>query len=317
MRKSYSRPKRTNKGSERSDVMHVSEGLATALQNPYTNSISPGSISNLRDVPSFVEFMGYFERDCKEFIRSCKQLDDFIAHFSKIGRELRSKDMLDGLLTRVNFHSTLTDYKVEPIEDYIKLLWQDYLRRNGEIYYRVQTELSRPISLPPSEEEFESLTSDEQRLVTQAYEELQINRIRFIAGVGGFITQIFFAVESTCKILCSLGCFPFSILYAQHEIISHGNVWRCLKRLGKIIQRNISCQICMVTSTCHFSINFEALANVYCYAIKFRMLSDYEDFFYNYEESWERIKVYFDKLKEVIRSQRKIEEKCLEAGIQQ
>jgi len=260
--------------------------------------------------------MGYFDRDCNEFICSCRQLDDFVAHFSKIGKELFSRGLLNDLLTRVGFHSTLTDYKVSPIDDYVNLLWQDYLRRNGEIYYTIQKKLSKPVSLPPSKEDFESLTSDERRLVAQACQELQINRFRFIAGIGGFIDQAFFAFESVCRILCSLGCFPFSILYAKREIIRHGDIWKCLKRLGKIIQSNIRCEICMVTNTCHFSLDFEALANVYCYAIQFRMLSDYEDFFYNYEESWEKIKVFFAGIKKVISSERKIKEKCLEIEIQ-
>lgn len=260
--------------------------------------------------------MGYFDRDCKKFISSCKQLDDFVAHFSKIGRELFSVDLLNDLLTRVDFHSTLTGHKVEPVEHFVKLVWEDYLRRNGEIYYAIKIKLGKTVSLPPSREEFESLTDGEQRLVTQACQELQNNFIHFIAGIGGFINQAFFAFESACKILCSLGCFSFSILYAKHEIISHRDVWRYLKWLGKIIQGNVRCQICKVSDTCKFSINFEALANVYCYAIKLRMLSDYEDFFYNYEESWEKIKVYFDKIKEVINSQKNIKEKCLEIEMQ-
>lgn len=286
-----------------------------ALQNPYTRSIRPRSISDLRNVNNFVEFMGYLEGDCKEFISSCSQLDDFLTHFSRIERELSSKGLLDSLLTRIDFHSTLADYKIKPLEDYVNQFWMDYNRKNGEIFRKVTNELGRPISLPPSEEEFASLSSEEQSLVTQACQELQMNYIRFIVAIGAFVNQVFFAFEAECKILCSIGCFAFSLLYAQNEIFSHNDVWRILKRLGKISQRSVNCQICRISDSCDFSINFEALANVYCYTIKVRMLSDYEDFFYNYRESWEKIKVYFDKVKEVITSQIEIKEKCLEMGI--
>ena len=93
-----------------------------SLQNSYTNSIGPKSLSQLRQIPNFVEFMSYFERDCEEFIRSCIQLDDFVAHFSLIGKEMDSKSLLTNFLSRVNFHSTLADYKISPVKKYLDFL---------------------------------------------------------------------------------------------------------------------------------------------------------------------------------------------------
>lgn len=283
-----------------------------ALQNAYTKSIRPKSISNLRSVDGFVEFMDYFERDCKEFISSCGQLDDFLNHFMRIGKELISKGLLKSLRTRIDFHSTLTKYKISPLEDYLNQFWGNYLQENDEVFRKVTNELGRAVSLPPSEEELSSLSDEEQALVTQACQELQMNYIRFIVIIGAFVNQLFFAFEAECKILCSLGCFPFSLLYAKNEIFSHNDIWKALKRLGKISQRGVTCQICRIGDSCDFSINFEALANIYCYAIKVRMLSDYEDLFYNYRESWEKMKVYFDMVKEVVASQMEITNKCLE-----
>jgi len=283
-----------------------------SLQNPYTQTISPKSISEPWSDSRFLEFMTYFQRDCDLYIDSCSQLSDLLVHFYQIKSELLRRAFWDGYLERVEFHSRITDFKVNSVDTYLEMIWREYLRRNDEIYDLVQKELGKTISLPPTKEEFESLTAGEKIIVEKAQREMEINYIRFIAGIGAFVDIMFFAFESACKVSCSLGCYAYSIQYARSEIMSHGDIWRTLKILGKVDGgQDNKCLICSMEKTCHFAINFEALANVYCYAIKIRMLSDYSEFFYAYKNTWEMLKLYFQKLKDLINVERKIKMQCL------
>jgi hypothetical protein len=232
-------------------------------------------------------------------------------------KELEMRHILDKYLLRTKQHSMLTNYRLNSIYEYLDMLWNDYLRKNREIHKSCLDNLGKSVSLPPTQEEIDSLTSDEKLIVEEALRKLELNYIGFIVAISGLINSAFFALESECKIFCSLGCIAFSIRYAQDEIIQHKDVWLTLKRLGKVIQtRSVNCEICKLQENCFFSINFEALANVYCYAIKVRMLSDYEEFFYKIQ-TWEKIKVYFDKLKDVITKQIMIKHKCLEEKLWQ
>ena len=63
---------------------------------------------------------------------------------------------------------------------------------------------------------------------------------------------------------------------------------------------------------CEFLMDFEALANIYCYAIKIRMIADYEDILFKEEQVWFIIKDYFEILKFVINEQENIRKKCME-----
>ena len=172
--------------------------------------------------------------------------------------------------------------------------------------------MGKEISLPPSENEYESLKSEERELVNLACQKQRMNYIFFIVGIVGLVNQAFFALESSCKIIGSLGCIHFSIRFASNLIIQHSDVWQVLKRLGKLSEEGINCKICRVNNSCKFSVNFEALANVYCYAIKIRMLSDYDDLFYSHQESWEKVELYFDKIEKIINENMMIKNKCFE-----
>jgi len=288
-----------------------------ALQNPYTRSIHPKSIADIRTPLKFKEFMDYFERDCNNFVASCSHYHDLVVRFSEIRRELNKKKILNKYLLRVDRHSRLTNYRVGPIQEHLNLLWNYYVNRNTEIYKSCQDDIGRNISLPPTQEELGSFTADEVLTVKEAVQELELNYINFIVGITGLIDSTFFAFESECKTFCSLACFGFSIFYALDEIIQHKDIWLTLKRLGNAVQTlSTDCEICLMKENCRFSINFEALANVYCYAIKVRMLADYEDFFYT-TQIWEGIKVYFDKLKHIMHNQALIKDKCLEKELWQ
>ena len=279
--------------------------------NAYTSSISPASLSIVRNEQNFSEFMEFFEEECNLFIDSCPNVKIFLSHFLKIIGELASQNVDKDLLKRIDFHTRLTEHRVASIDDFLDSLWIDYKNKCDQTYLEFRDKVDQPVSLPPTEDELAGLSQGEKEIVQTTLQKLQSNYIRLIVGMGGFINTIFFAFEAQCKIICSLGCYPFSIRYAQDNIVTHGEIWKSLKRLGKVDgPKNIECQICSLKNSCNSELNFRSLANVYCFAIKERMLSDYEEFFYSYDQTWKKLKVFFDDIKLVISCEQEIKQKC-------
>ncbi len=285
----------------------------TSLQNPYTESIKPKVIEELRDPTKLNELMNYFKGDYEIFIDSCSNVDDLVSRFSEIRSKLSSKDLLNDFLDRINLHSRLASYKSNSIQEYLTNLWNKYVTEMDEIHQFCQYNIAINISFPLSEAEFDSLEDKEKEIVRQAYERFDIAYINFIAIVIGLINVIFSAFETECKMVCSLGCFAFSISYAQNSIFQHDRVWKTLRRLSSIGSReSINCEICQMQNDCNFLMNFKALANIYCYAIQIRMLADYEEVLFKERQMWDLIKDYFEILKYVIIKQENIKNRCME-----
>ncbi|MBA7689850.1 hypothetical protein ES703_98361 [subsurface metagenome] len=284
-----------------------------SLQNPYTESIRPKDIVKLRDLANLIEFMDYFKDDYETFIHSCSNVDDIATRFSRIRDKLSSKNLLNTFMDRIDLHSRLANYKSNPIPEYLNNLWNNYLIEVDEIHQFCQDNIRINVSFPLSQEEFDSLDEEEEEIIRQAMQDFELSYINFITMIIGLINIIFSAFETECKIICSLGCFAFSISYAQDNIIQHNVVWKTLRRLSRIGSRkSINCQICQMQNNCNFQMDFKALANIYCYAIKIRMLADYEEVIFKGEQVWHLIKEYFEILKHVIIKQVNIKNICME-----
>jgi tetratricopeptide (TPR) repeat protein len=87
------------------------------------------------------------------------------------------------------------------------------------------------------------------------------------------LSQMFFSLEFSCRLLCSLACYRFSLKVLRSEVIQHKEVWKQVKRLGQ--NKGDDCEACAVRDSCRFEINFQALANAYAYAMKVRQIADY------------------------------------------
>ena len=87
------------------------------------------------------------------------------------------------------------------------------------------------------------------------------------------LSQMFFALEFSCRMICSLGCYNFALKISRAEVIQHDEVWKQLKRFGK--KQGHQCEICIVRDTCDFGVDFNSLARIYAYAMKVRQISDY------------------------------------------
>ena len=87
------------------------------------------------------------------------------------------------------------------------------------------------------------------------------------------LSQMFFALEFSCRNVCALSCYRFALKVARSEVIQHGELWRTLKKLGE--KTGVDCEACAVLSTCNFKIDFLALSRIYAYATKIRQIADY------------------------------------------
>ena len=87
------------------------------------------------------------------------------------------------------------------------------------------------------------------------------------------LSQMFFALEFSCRMICALGCYSFALKVSKAEVIQHDEVWKQLKRFGE--KQGHQCEICVVRNTCNFEVDFNALARIYAYAMKVRQIADY------------------------------------------
>jgi hypothetical protein len=87
------------------------------------------------------------------------------------------------------------------------------------------------------------------------------------------LSQMFFALEFSCRTLCSLGCYNFALKALRAEVIQHDELWKQLKWIGS--KQGQNCEICVVRDTCDSKIDFLSLARIYAYAMKVRQVSDY------------------------------------------
>lgn len=86
-------------------------------------------------------------------------------------------------------------------------------------------------------------------------------------------SQMFFALEFYCKILCALGCVKFALKIARSEVIQHNACWKQIKRFSE--KDCTYCETCIVSETCKSEMNFEALSRIYAYSMKIRQIADY------------------------------------------
>ncbi len=285
-----------------------------ALQNIFTQSIKPSTLSQLRDSHSFVSFITYFEKDCKVFIESTTDLEDISCRFGDLSKHLTEKKLLDTFLQRTAMNSRFCSLRLTPLDKHLTGLWSSFTTGEQQIRQECEIQTGKNLDFPLSKEAFEQLSETEKVQVREAMEKSLSNYVNLIVGLSGLINQIFFVFESQCKMICSLACYHFAISYARDSIIQHAEIWSALKKLSKSAKDpGTECEICLMQQDCKFSVDFMALANIYCYAIKVRMLADYDSYFYD-NVVWQKLKVYFDNLRLVIQSQKTITKKCVGVG---
>ncbi|MFX0070939.1 MAG: hypothetical protein ACFFAO_07605 [Candidatus Hermodarchaeota archaeon] len=281
----------------------------------YTQSIKPSSIKSIQNFSDFESFMEHFNSDCEKFKKNISDISNFVNKFSIIKSELEQRNLFESLSSRIDYHSRLVNYKIESIRVNFKKIWSDYEKKINEIHNSIAPKLSSNILNSLMDENYDLLSEDDQKLIQKSRELISSYYIKFIGFLGGLVNLIFFAFEAQCKIFCALGCFHFSLKYANEIYTQHDMIWKTLKKLdtkesSQKHDTSFICEICQIRRECELSKNFETLANIYNYSIKIRMIADYREFFYKNNVS-NFIKIFFDNLIEIITIQEYIKKKCI------
>ena len=116
-------------------------------------------------------------------------------------------------------------------------------------------------------------------------------------------SQLFFALEFYCKVLCSLGCLRFALSVAKSQLIHHN---RCRKQLRRFQnKKNNYCGKCEISDKCMSKIDFDALYRIYAYSMKIRQIADYRPKFISFDIMKSGLIeppfVYFESLKRLLR----------------
>jgi len=229
----------------------------------FSDSISPLTIP--KSNKEIRELLHCLKIDVEAYISSLEVgTDEYVNHFKEsILPILKKKKLLK------SFESQLIKYKrvleaktVSVSHDFrglINKLWDDIKQIN----------LLRKYKNMNDRKQSEYLT-----------ESLKIAYVDF-SNLLIIASQLFFALEFYCKILCALGCVKFALKVARSEVIHHNQCWKQLKRFSNKNCRY--CEICIVSDTCISKIDFQALSRIYSYSMKIRQLADYTSKFVSFD----------------------------------
>jgi len=198
-------------------------------------SISPSTLQNVINSDSFTELVSCLEKFAVNYAKSREDVDvELIKVFRSVVRPaVEAEGLRERYFGKLVFYRKLADYKIR-----FALTTLAQFQHICEYFKQV------------SEERTES-----------SEQGVWITRNGLLCSC---LSQLFFSIEHSSKIACSLTDDSFAKKVAKGIVVSHGDVFRILKRMGRK----------------GFALDFDALTKIYAYAIKTRMAADYTEFFY-------------------------------------
>lgn len=229
----------------------------------YYDSIDPTTIPKSNQ--EIQELLACLSKDTKLYVNSLyRDKIGLIQRFKKsILPKLEAKGLLKNFIDQMDKHIRIELYKtvsvlsnlersLEKVENDFKWWIEKYGRKGRS----KGGETTDPLA-------------DESESIVDALKLCYID----LVNLSMLISQMFFALEFSCRNVCALSCYRFALKVAKSRVIQHGELWRTLKKLGE--KTGVDCESCAVLSTCNFGINFLALSRIYAYATKIRQLADY------------------------------------------
>jgi len=282
--------------------------------NRFTLNIRPSSLVEFKEVQDFYEMMDYFDRDVELFLETKDDNVELIYNWYVIANKITKLGKIFELNNKLHLYKRMRNNKIIILDTYLESVWTDFRLKRSKIINEFEKNIKMRL-------EFINIYDLDQK--QQYYYDIFLkknkkNYLEFLSILQGLISVIFFAFESSSKIISSLGCYEFAESIANNEIIQHNRIWQTLKRIAKV-ETGTRCNNCDLKSHCYFKIDFFSLANAYCYAIKTRMLSDYSELFYKLFSQIKKsmskdinyIHKYFLNIQKIIKGQRNIETSCL------
>lgn len=200
-------------------------------------------------------------RDALSYLDSIKNSDSFTSHFQKsILPRLEQKRLAEKFVDKIDGYAAAELTKTT----FVSSSFAKILEKTREDVEWWMEKYSREAKIRRGETEILEL-DDLLDTVKIAYEDF--------VHLSVLLSQMFFALEFSCKMICGFGCYRFGFKVAKFDVIHHKEVWRQLKRLGQ--KTGYDCETCAVNESCDFEIDFSSLARVYAYAMKVRQIVDY------------------------------------------
>lgn len=229
----------------------------------YCHSIDPTTLPKSNQ--EIKELLTCLNEDAKLYVDSIsKNQIDFIRRFQKsILPKLKAKGLLKDYIDQMDRHIRIEVFKtisvvsnLEPLLEKIAndFKWWVEKYSKGKRSKRGETENSIAYEVEPLVDALKLCYVD-------------------LVHLSMILSQMFFALEFSCRNICALGCYRFALKVARSQVIQHAELWRTLRRLGE--KTSVDCEACTALSTCDFKINFPALSRVYAYATKIRQVADY------------------------------------------
>ena len=229
----------------------------------YYGSIDPTTIPKSNQ--EIQELLECLNRDTKLYVYSVsRDKGGLIQRFKQsILPKLEAKGLLKNFIDQMDEHVRIELFKtvstVSNLEQSLEKVENDF-RWWVEKYGRKEKNRRGEIT---------DALADETEPIVDALKLCYIDLVH----LSMLLSQMFFALEFSCRNVCALSCYRFALKVARGQVIQHGELWRTLKKLGE--RTSVDCEACAVLSTCNFKIDFLALSRIYAYATKIRQIADY------------------------------------------
>lgn len=225
----------------------------------FSNSIDPTTIPKTnKEIKRLLECL---TKDSISYLDSIKDSDSFVSHFKEsILPRVEKKKLPEKFVEEIDKFASAELIKTT----FVTSSFAKILEKTSEDIEWWMEKYSKKAKLRRGEPETFELDDliDTTKIAYEDFVHLSV-----------LLSQMFFALEFSCKMLCGFGCYRFALKVSKSEIIQHKEIWRQLKKLGQ--KTGYDCEVCAVKESCDFEIDFLALARVYAYAMKVRQIADY------------------------------------------
>jgi hypothetical protein len=164
---------------------------------------------------------------------------------------------------------------------------QDVISNDKSKYEQLYSKYGSTPSGPLDSEAIKKMSKQDIEQWQEASLVRAYSRYNYKNVLGLFCSELFFAVEAACRVICIGTCLDFAIKsLLANVVIQHDEVFKTLKRIGSEQTENVSCITCVSKQKCHEIPSVNNISALYelCYHI--RAIKDYKLEFY-WEESFE------------------------------
>jgi len=209
----------------------------------FSKSIRPTAIPKSNE--EIKELLNCLEADIKKYTRSLRAgTDNLVNHFRKsILPLLRERELED------SFKDKLEKYNRVLVTKTIAL--HHNFRTFNE---KVASDITEYLAIT----RYKNVR--DERIDATVDEAIKVVYVDF-SNFAMIASQLFFALEFYCKILCALSCIRFAILVAKSPVIGHADCWKQLKRAAE--KDDDYCGACIIRGSCNSNVDFAALSRVY------------------------------------------------------